>query len=53
MIVPRDSEIDYAEGVIENIEIFTGQCLQLGRMGFAMVEEISETNGVSLIWLHG
>ena len=53
MIVPRDSEIDYAEGVIENIEISTGQCLQLERMGFAMVEEISETNRVSLIWLHG
>ena len=53
MIVPRDSEIDYTEGVIENIEISTGQCLQLERMGFAMVEEISETNRVSLIWLHG
>ena len=53
MIVPRDSEIDYAEGVIENIEISTGQCLQLERMGFAVVEEISETNRVSLIWLHG
>ena len=53
MIVARDSEIDYAEGVIENIEISTGQCLQLERMGFAMVEEISETNRVSLIWLHG
>ena len=53
MIVPRDSEIDYADGVIENIEISTGQCLQLERMGFAMVEEISETNRVSLIWLHG
>ena len=53
MIVPRDGEIDYAEGVIENIEISTGQCLQLERMGFAMVEDISETNRVSLIWLHG
>ena len=53
MIVPRDSEIDYAEGVMENIEISTGQCFQLERMGFAMVEEISETNMVSLIWLHG
>ncbi|MAU85027.1 MAG: glutamate--tRNA ligase [Euryarchaeota archaeon] len=53
MIVPRDSEIDYAEGVIEDIEISTGQCFQLERMGFAMVEEISETNMVSLIWLHG
>ncbi len=53
MIVPRDSEIDYTEGVMENIEISTGQCFQLERMGFAMVEEISETNMVSLIWLHG
>ena len=53
MIVPRDSEIDYTEGVIENIEITTGQRLQLERMGFAMVEEISEGNRVSLIWLHG
>ena len=53
MIVPRDSEIVCAEGVIENIEIFTGQCLQLERMGFAMVEEISESNRISLIWLHG
>ena len=53
MIVPRESEIDYIEGVIENIEISTGQCLQLERMGFAMVEDISETNRVSLIWLHG
>ena len=53
MIIPRDNEIVCAEGVIENIEILIGQCLQLERMGFAMVEEISESNRVSLIWLHG
>jgi len=53
MIVPQDSEIEYSEGIIENIEISAGQCLQLERMGFATVEDISENNRVSLIWLHG
>lgn len=53
IIIPRDGEIDYSEGVIENIEVSTGQRLQLERMGFARVEDISETNRVSLIWLHG
>ncbi len=53
MMIAHESEIDYAHGVIENIDISAGQCIQLERMGFATVEDISESKKVSLIWLHG
>ncbi len=53
MMIARESEIDYAQGVIEDIDISAGQCIQLERMGFAKVEDISESNEISLIWLHG
>ena len=53
LFVPNGDEIDEIEGLLEDFELKVGNVYQLERIGFAMLEKMSDGCPAELVWLHG
>ena len=53
LFVPNGDEIDVIEGLLEDFELKVGNVYQLERIGFAMLEKMSDGCPAELVWLHG
>lgn len=53
LFVPNGDEIDVIEGLLEDFELKVGNVYQLERIGFAMLEKMSDDCPAELVWLHG
>ena len=53
LFVPNGDEIDEIEGLLEDFELKVGNVYQLERIGFAMLEKMSDDCPAELVWLHG
>ena len=53
LFVPNGDEIDEIEGLLEDFELKVGNVYQLERIGFAMLEKMSDGFPAELVWLHG
>ena len=53
LFVPNGDEIDEIEGLLEDFELKVGNVYQLERIGFAMLEKMSDGCTAELVWLHG
>ena len=53
LFVPNGDKIDEIEGLLEDFELKVGNVYQLERIGFAMLEKMSDGCPAELVWLHG
>ena len=53
LFVPNGDKIDEIEGLLEDFELKVGNVYQLERIGFAMLEKMSDDCPAELVWLHG
>ncbi len=44
--------MNLVNGLLENCELVVGNVYQLERVGFAVLEEISDNGVAKLVWLH-
>ena len=52
LYVPEGDKVNVIDGLLEDSELVVGNVYQLERVGFAMLEEISDTGVAKLVWLH-
>ncbi len=52
LYIPDGDEVNLVNGLLENCELVVGNVYQLERVGFAVLEEISDNGVAKLVWLH-